>query len=316
MNILNKISQVIALSGLVCINVATAAVDYTGQTLIFNAQTADTLSVTYTNNTDSNIDSALGFATQVANSAYALDSSNCTTLAIAASCNVYVTYTPTDGKQAALFTVTNPNDNSVIPLFASNYFDEKSEQQAARRLMPTVEKVEFFDSGTPVDGNLIGGVEYIMRLTLLAYDDINITTNLFNCNAVAPLTDCASSTDSQHTFFESGLVSATKVLTGPEISTEGLEVYSYQGQQALHQQFDLTFTLSTDSDGVALEDGSDNQLGFRVWYVSQADNTLGVTEPVSTLFAGGLNIQGQGDDAYLSTDSRRVLIKATKQMTP
>lgn len=313
MKIINKITLIFAMAGLTLVNAANAAVDYSGQTLVFNSQASapdDVMSITYTNNTGAGIDLSSAFSTEIANGAYALDSSACTTLAIAASCSVYVTYTPTDGKQAALFTLTNPGDSAVIPLFASNYFDETSDLQAARRLMPIVEKVEVIGLGE--GENLLAATEYTMRLTVMAYEDINITTNLFNCNGVAPLTDCALSMLSQERFYEGSLVSATKVLTEPEVLAANLEVYSYQGQKALHQQFDLTFTLDNDTNSVALVDGTGNQLGLRVWYVSAADAALGVTEPVSTLFAGGLDIQGQGDSAYLSTDSRRVLIKVTK----
>ncbi|TRX57211.1 hypothetical protein [Thalassomonas sp. M1454] len=120
---------------------------------------------------------------------YSVDTSNCENVELQNSpCFLSVSFSASIvGKQAALLTITNPNDGNQTPLYVSNFFKQPVEQESRRRLAPIVANVQVRDISDPnnpvlVDTNeLSEDTPYQLTWLVMSYDKILSKPYIVEC---------------------------------------------------------------------------------------------------------------------------------------
>ena len=300
---------------------AHANIETTTKTVVFSKQEIATdvkKSVTLTNKGASATDLTGMFNVVSSNPNFTFDSSNCDKqLEVDATCNIWVTYNQqSEGDHSSLLVFDVDGDKT--PIFASNYFYETNDIEASRRLPPVVEKIEIYDDlgTTKVTGNLSVNTTYTAKWAIMSYLPVLSEMKIFDCSQESNATDCATDSESHVRFLDTDSLNGA-TLSDSEVQSEGLEIYSYQGTKALHQTFSAQFTIDevTNADEAALEStlaSGDNLLGVRIYYRTERDAALQELQNTSAIFASGLDFQGQGQNAFIDSDGRRLKLMVTK----
>ncbi|KGK00094.1 hypothetical protein [Thalassotalea sp. ND16A] len=313
MKLMNKIATFMALSYTTLLTPALATLDVSQEQVYFALQdenniTVKNATVTIVNNYATPVD----LTGQVAvvrddnttdNITY-VDSTCQTSVAAGGECYVTFTYNQLEPDfQGILLEVNDASAGTKSPIFVSNYFEQSTADEAARRISPLVESVQVFastDTGftEPLTGALAAG-DYKIRWTVLAYEDLKSTVVIDNCGLLtAPNSACAIAEDNNLDEVANSTELASTLLT-----THSFTDYQYQGETTSHLQFtSADLTIPSYGDGAHL-------LALRFYSTSLVDTNDGLSKRISTILAGSLNFMGQGDAGYYFTDGRRLTVE-------
>ncbi|WOH36019.1 hypothetical protein RI844_11620 [Thalassotalea fonticola] len=327
MKIIQSLSKMITLASLTISTTAFANLEISKERVYFPVQLTDSLatqaeSVTIFNNYASTVDltGAIAIATKHNGDAIDIDdinaenitydASNCdeyingTPMPVDGQCSIVFTYEQIDHNfQAILLEISDPTSGTLHPIFVSNYVEETTASEAARRLSPLVEQAEIFTAAdtefnSPLSTISAAGV-YVLRWNVVTYGDVNSKVVLYHCGSSAD-DSCAASEDgsepgSNYTVIDASTVAAAQSST--------LADYSYSGEQASLQQFSATLTLPSSV--------TSEVLALRFFHITPEDSDDGLTNNISSSLAGAIDFMSQGNDGYYGSAGRRLNVNTT-----
>ncbi|WOH38705.1 hypothetical protein RI844_05685 [Thalassotalea fonticola] len=313
MKLIHKTATVVALISTTFLTPALATLDVSQEQIYFSLQEENELStktttVTIVNNYATAVDLTGQIAVMRDNNATDnityVDSSCQTSIPANGECYVVFTYEQLDHNfQGMLLEVNDATAGITLPIFVSNYFQQSTAKEAARRLSPLVEDVQVFASTdttftTPLIGALSAG-DYKVRWTVLAYEDLKSKVVIDNCGLVSAADPACASAE----FTNLDEVANSGVLASTMLSTHSFTDYHYQGETTSHLQFtSADFTIPAYGDGAHL-------LALRFYSTSLKDTDDGLIKRISTILAGSLNFMGQAEAGYYFTDGRRLTVE-------
>ncbi|WP_070795962.1 hypothetical protein [Thalassotalea crassostreae] len=250
-------------------------------------------------------------------------------------CAILVNYQSAGpGNHSSVLSINDVVEGETIKVFASNFNFEPATDEAQRRLSPIIAYVEIIDvSDTQnpslvTDGPLLEQTPYTMNVIAMAYDDIALSSYIFNCVKDSDEdniydeadSNCGTSVyshrnpqyvdDSDNGVIDGAFVNTDQsdfisgeVLTNNQAQGYGLSGYSFRGEKASYTRFSYNFILPQGTKTVV-----NDALVIRFLAIQDHNIKHNMDTGVSTILSGNLNFLNLEESAYYQQDGRRLTV--------